>query len=88
MHVLISMNHTMSPTITLFVNSISFNYIILPCLCLSGKLRVQCQPIPAKVENAMKWKKKEEDEESDFKYKLSVFFFLEAMYTTNPRLSS
>jgi hypothetical protein len=36
----------------------------------------------------MKWKKKEEDEESDFKYKLSVFFFLEAMYTTNPRLSS
>jgi len=36
------------------------------------------------MENGMKLKKKEEDEESDFKYKLSVFFFLEAMYTTNP----
>ncbi len=81
MHVLNNMNHTMSPGITLFVNSISFNYIILPCLCFSGKLRVQCQPI---MENGMKLKKKEEDEESDFKYKLSVFFFLEAMYTTNP----
>jgi hypothetical protein len=40
MHVLNNMNHTMSPSITLFVNSISFNYIILPCLCFSGKLRV------------------------------------------------
>jgi len=39
MHVLINMNHTMSPTITLFVNSISFNYIILPFLCFSGKLK-------------------------------------------------